>query len=164
MTCNNLLSKHRVERIWFEVFLIVIFLLSKGHNDIRVSLPGLKKQKVHELNTTRDSCKSKPSKGYVKKKTYSQYCGKFVSMSLDNDDHDENKNNNATTRTITKTTTPAKVTTVTLTNPLGSWGWRSVAYVEKNRNFKLFLQLMYCGKQRTADPKEQKMKIPKKQR
>lgn len=85
-------------------------------------------------------------------------------MNLDNDDHDENKNNNATTRTITKTTTPAKATTVTLTNPLGSWGWRSVACVEKNRNFKLFLQLMYCGKQRTADPKEQKMKIPKKQR
>ena len=165
VTCNNLLSKHRVERIWFEVFLIVIFLLSKGHNDIGVSLPGLKKQKVYELNTTRDSCKSKPSKRIrTKKKTSSQYCGKFVSMSLDNDDHDENKNNNATTRTITKTTTPAKATTVTLTNPLGSWGWRSVAYVEKNRNFKLFLQLMYCGKQRTADPKEQKMKIPKKQR
>ena len=56
-------------------------------------------------------------------------------MSLDNDDHDEKKNNNATTRTITKTTTPAKVTTVTLTNPLGSWGWRSVAYVEKKSKF-----------------------------
>lgn len=164
VTCNNLLSKHRVERIWFEVFLIVIFLLSKGHNEIRVSLPGLKKQKVYEFNTTRNSCKSKPSRRIRTKKTYSQYCGKFVSMSLDNDDHDENKNNNATTRTITKTTTPAKATTVTLTNPLGSWGWRSVAYVEKNRNFKLFLQLMYCRKQRTADPKEQKMKIPKKQR
>lgn len=75
-------------------------------------------------------------KGYVqKKKTSSQDCGKFVSMSLDNDDHDENKNNNATTRTITKTTTPAKATTVTLTNPLGSWGWRSVAYVEKKSKF-----------------------------
>ena len=92
----------------------------------------VKKQKVYELNTTRNSCKSKPSKRIrTKKKTYSQYCGKFVSMSLDNDDHDENKNNNAATRTITKTTTPAKATTATLTNPLGSWGWRSVAYVEK---------------------------------
>ena len=137
VTCNNLLSKHRVESIWFEVFLIVIFLLSKGHNEIRVSLPGLKKQKVYELITTCYSCKSKPSKRIrtKKKKTYSQYCGKFVSISLDNDDHDENKNNNATTRTITKTTTPAKATTVTLTNPLGSWGWRSVAYVEKKSKF-----------------------------
>lgn len=68
VTCNNLLSKHRVERIWFEVFLIVIFLLSKGHNEIRVSLPGLKKQKVYELITTCYSCKSKPSKRIRTKK------------------------------------------------------------------------------------------------
>lgn len=68
MTCNNLLSKHRVERIWFEVFLIVIFLLSKGHNEIRVSLPGLKKQKVYEFNTTRNSCKSKTSRRIRTKK------------------------------------------------------------------------------------------------